>query len=316
MITLTMLGTSALLPIPGRALASVFLECGGHGILFDCGEGTQSAARAAGVSLMRMDLLALTHYHGDHIFGIPGLLQTMHSMNRTKPLILTGPAGLEAQMRPILQLAGSLSFDLSLMPMPEAGRFLSESLEGARLTAFPTEHRVPSQGYCFELERKGRFQPDNADALGIPRKLWGQLQKGETVVCEGQVFSPAQVMGEKRKGLRVVFSGDTTCCKSLTEAAKGSDLLILEGTYGDSADVQLATERGHMTFAMAAETAKAAGARKLWLTHFSQRLEEPDSYLPFAAEIFPETVVCKDGMQMTLSFDPDAEKSGQGCTKE
>lgn len=309
MMTLTMLGTSALLPIPGRALASVFLECGGHGILFDCGEGTQTAARAAGVSLMRMELLALTHYHGDHIFGIPGLLQTMQSLNRTRPLILTGPAGLEVQMRPILQLAGGLPFDVRLMPMPEAAGFLSEMLEGAKLRAFPTEHRVPSQGYCFELERKGKFQPEKAAALGIPRPLWGRLQKGESFVFEGKRIDPSLVMGEKRRGLRFVFSGDTTCCDSLTEASKDADLLVLEGTYGDSADAQLARDRGHMTFAMAAETARAAGARRLWLTHFSQRLEEPEKYLPFARELFPETVCSTDGMKITLSFDPEMDKA-------
>ena len=309
MITLTMLGTSALLPIPGRALASAFLECGGYGILFDCGEGTQSAARAAGVSLMRTELLALTHYHGDHIFGIPGLLQTMQSMNRNRPLIVTGPAGLELQMRPILQLAGSLPFDVRLMPMPEAGRFLSEILDGAKLTSFPTEHRVSSQGYCFELERKGKFQPEKATMLGIPRSFWGQLQKGKNIIYDGQMYYSTQVMGEKRRGLRVVFSGDTTCCESLTEAAKGADLLILEGTYGDNTDTQLARERGHMTFAMAAETARAAGVRRLWLTHFSQRLEDPESYLPFASSIFPDTVCSTDGMQITLSFESDSENA-------
>ena len=179
MIDITLLGTAALAPIPGRALTAALLTCGGRSILFDCGEGTQTAARGAGVSLMKTDLIALTHYHGDHIFGLPGLLQTMGSLGRTDPLAITGPEGLAEKMAPILELTGWVAYPVRLIPLPAEGLCLRQLEahwpERARLTAFPTEHRVSSQGYCFALGRAGEFQPERARALGVPVRQWSRL---------------------------------------------------------------------------------------------------------------------------------------------
>ena len=177
MIDITLIGTAALLPIPERALTAVLLTCGGRSVLFDCGEGTQTAARKAGVSLMKTDLIALTHYHGDHILGLPPLLQTMCSMGRTEPLAVAGPEGLAHAMAPILQLAGWVTFEIRLLELPPEGlalRTLSANWPvGARLTAFPTAHKIPSQGYCFTLPRAGSFLPQKARALGVPVQYWG-----------------------------------------------------------------------------------------------------------------------------------------------
>ena len=176
MIDITLLGTSALVPLPDRALTAVALTCGGHTILFDCGEGTQAAARKADVSLMKTDIIALTHYHGDHVFGLPGLLQTMFCLGRTEPLYITGPVGLEEELAPILKLAGWTSYEIILFRLPDGGLRLEELGKGwpseARLTSFKTEHRVPSQGYCFTLSRAGKFLPEKAKALGVPMLRW------------------------------------------------------------------------------------------------------------------------------------------------
>lgn len=307
MIDITLIGTAALFPLPERALTAAMLSCGGHTILFDCGEGTQTAARKAGVSLIKADIIALTHYHGDHIFGMLGLLQTMCCMGRTETLYITGPAGLQEELEPILKLVGWTSYDISLIEMPEDGLVLAELVNGwpagAKLTAFETEHRVSSQGYCFTLSRAGKFMPQKAKELGVPTNQWGLLQKGQSVQVGETTVLPAQVMGEARKGIKFVISGDTTACETLITAAKGADLLICEATYGENEQAQLAIDHGHMNFAQAACVAEKAEVKELWLAHFSQMIEDPQEYLPNAIEIFPNTVCGQDGMSTTLRFE-------------
>lgn len=307
MIDVTLLGTSALLPLPERAETAATLACAGRSILFDCGEGTQMAARKAGVSLMQVDLIALTHYHGDHIFGLPGLLQSLSCAGRTQPLRITGPEGLREAMQPILALVGWTAYPIELMDMPEGGLRMADLDSGwpaqARLTAFGTAHRVSSQGYCFTLSRAGRFMPERARALGVPVNRWGDLQKGHSVQAGGATILPEQVLGKPRRGLKVVFSGDTAVCHALTDAAADADLLIAEATYAENEQAEMAAERGHMTFAQASETAARAGARTLWLTHYSQMIEDPMAYLPAAQAVFPGTVCGQDGMRATLRFD-------------
>ena len=307
MIDITLLGTSALVPLPERAETAAALTCAGHTILFDCGEGTQSAARKARVSLLKADMIALTHYHGDHIFGLPGLMQTMGIMGRAEPLYITGPEGLREALAPIVSLAGWLPYELRLTELPADGLRLAEQMpgwpEGARLSAFQTAHRVPSQGYCFQLDRAGSFQPQAARALGVPTELWGRLQRGEAVQVDGALVTPQQVLGAPRRGLKFVFSGDTTPCEALERSARDADLLICEATYGENDQAQLALDHGHMTFAQAAQLARDAGARRLWLAHYSQMIKDPAQYLPNARAFFPDAVCGEDGMSITLRFE-------------
>ena len=304
MIDIILLGTSALLPLPERALTSAVIFCEGHSILFDCGEGTQTSARKHGVSLMKTELIALTHYHGDHILGIPGLLQTMSCMGRTEKIYITGPYGLHDAMKPILTLTDFISFDVELITLPEDGLKLCELIKGwpsgARLTAFKTEHRVPSQGYCFTLSRQGKFYPERAQALNIPVKLWHVLQSGESITLNDRVIMPSDVMGEARKGLKIIFTGDTTKCDSIINASRDADLLICEATYGEDSQAEKAKDYGHMNFAQAAEIARDADVKRLWLTHFSQVMRDPHTYLPNAQKIFPEAICSYDGIKMTL----------------
>ena len=315
MIDVTLLGTAALMPIPGRALAAATLACGGRAILFDCGEGTQTAARRAGVSLMKADVIALTHYHGDHIFGLPGLLQSLNVAGRAEPLYVAGPEGLAAAMAPILQLAGRTGFEVRLIGIPREGLRLSELARGwpeaARLSAFATEHRTPSQAYRFTLDRAGRFMPERAMALGVPTAQWSLLQRGGRARVGDAFIEPEQVLGKPRRGLKVAFSGDTALCDGLVRAAEGADLLICEATYGEDGQAELAAEHGHMNFAQAAEAARRAGVRRLWLTHYSQMIDDPAQYLPNAASIFPNAACGKDGLSVTLRFD-----SGEGECNE
>lgn len=309
MIDVTLLGTAALAPIPERALAAAALQCAGRVLLFDCGEGTQTAARRFGVSLMRADVIALTHYHGDHTFGLPGLLQTMNVQGRTSPIHITGPEGLSEALAPILQLTGHTDYDVRLIDIPPEGLSLHALAPawpaGARLRAFPTRHRVPSQGYVFALERAGRFLPERARALGVPVGLWGNLQRGQSVGIDGRTVDPAEVLGPGRRGLTVACSGDTAACDELVEASRGVDLLICEATYGENGQAEMATEYGHMTFSQAAAVAARAGARRLWLTHYSQMITDPMEYLPNAQAIYENAVCGADGMRETLRFEEE-----------
>ena len=307
MLDVTLLGTAALMPIPDRALTAATITCGGHTILFDCGEGTQAAARRAGVSLMKADVIALTHYHGDHIFGLPGLMQTQEVFGRIQPLTIVGPVGIVAALRPIMELVGHTGYPVRLMELPPEGVRMCDLAQGwpeaARLSPFPTEHRVPSQGYGFTLGRAGKFMPERAKALDVPVKLWSQLQKGQSVQAGGITVRPEDVLGAPRKGLKVVFTGDTALCDSLVSAAAGADLMICEATYGDNNHAQLAAEYGHMVFAQAAEAARRAGVKRLWLTHYSQVVEDPQIYRPNATAIFENAVCGVDGMSTTLRFE-------------
>lgn len=303
------------MPLPDRALTSLLLSYKGRSILFDCGEGTQSAARKAHVSLMKTDLIALTHYHGDHIFGLPGLLQTMGCLGRTQPLYMIGPGGLENVMELIAALSGQLPFRIyTLFPMEGSENRdlfsfrISDYIPGwpdeVSLTVFKTDHRVESCGYRFYVRRPGKFNPDNALKAVIPQKYWGVLQRGESVMLnDGRMISPEAVLGPERRGLCVVFSGDTSPCGNLRKASADADLLICDATYGDSSQADQAEKYGHSTFAEAAETAKDAGVKSLWLTHFSQIMKDPEEYLNNATEIFPDSVCGKDGLSVSLRFE-------------
>ena len=303
MIDITLIGTAALHPLPDRALTAALLSCGGRAILFDCGEGTQSAARAAGVNALGVDMIALTHYHGDHTFGLPGLLQTMNVQGRTAPLVITGPGDLKQALAPILALVGWTGYPILLTPMPGEGLRLPGWPEGARLTAFPTRHTVPSQGYVFELARAGRFDPERARALNVPQAQWKTLQRGEKVNVSGRQVEPREVMGPPRKGIKFVFSGDTRPCERLVEAARDADLFICEATFADDTQAEAANQHGHTLFSQAGEMAARAGAKRLWLAHYSHMVEDPLAALPQAQAHFPGAACGEDGKRITLRFE-------------
>lgn len=309
MLTVTMIGTAATMPLPERATACAAMAYRGRWLLFDCGEGTQIAARRANVSLMKVDAVCLTHYHGDHIFGLPGLLQTLGTMDRKEPLTIIGPEGLQAAMAPILALAGDeLPYGVRLMTLPPEGLALNQLHKSwtaqARLTAFSTQHRVTSQGYAVTLARSGKFQAEKALALGVPQSQWRQLQLGESITVEGRIIQPQDVVGMPRRGLKAVYSGDTMPCPALAEAATDADLLICEATYPTQDYADKAAQFGHSTYADAGTLAREAGARRLWLTHYSAIISDPEVHLPQAQAEYPDARCGYDGMTETLQFSP------------
>ena len=307
MLTITLLGTAATMPLPDRALTTAVAECVGHSLLFDCGEGTQAAARRAGVNLMKLDAICLTHYHGDHIFGLPGLLQTLGCQGRTKPLAVYGPAGM-AEVWPALRtLIGPLPYPIRAEVVDTAPIALSAFgwPEGAVLTPVPTRHRVPSRGYRLTLARAGRFQPEKARALGVPVADWKRLQHGESIRAGERVVAPAEVLGPPRRGLKFVFSGDTAPCPALEQAAQGADLFICDATYAEPEQEAQARQYGHSTFGQGAAMAARAGAKRLWLAHYSPMITDPEEYKNAAQEIFPAAECGFDGKTITLQFEEE-----------
>lgn len=298
MLTVTLLGTGGTQPLPERALAALAVSVGGGTVLLDCGEGTQTALRRWGVSAYRLHTVLLTHYHGDHILGLPGLLQTLSSLGRTAPLTVVGPAGLEAVAAPMAALAGPLPFAVHWR---QAGQepFAAGPLT---VTPFPLEHRVPCCGYALTLPRAGRFDPGRARAAGIPVVLWSRLQAGQTV--EG--FTPDQVLGPPRRGLKVVYATDTRPCPAVTEAAREADLLCMDATYADDADLDKAKLYGHATCRETGALAAEAGVRRLWLTHYSAAVTDLAPGLAAAQRAYPDAVAGTDGMRLELDFDKES----------
>ena len=300
MLDICLLGTGGMMPLPNRYLTSLMVRCGGESLLIDCGEGTQVALRRRGWSSHDISTILLTHFHADHISGLPGILLTMGNAERKEPVQIVGPKGAARIVEAVRVIAPGLPFPIEVKEIGGSGE--SFSANGMRITAFKVAHNMPCYGYALELDRQGRFNADEAKRLGIPLKCWNPLQKGMTVESEGRVFTPEMVLGAPRKGLKVVYCTDTRPVPAIGEHAKGADLFICEGMYGEPDKKQKAIEHRHMTMQEAAEIALAADPAEMWLTHYSPACVKPDQFAAEIRSIFPRTVFPKDGHSAELRF--------------
>ncbi|MCQ2493978.1 MAG: ribonuclease Z [Lachnospiraceae bacterium] len=301
MLDVCLLGTGGMMPLPYRWLTSLMMRYNGSSILIDCGEGTQIAMREKGWSPNPIDVICFTHYHADHISGLPGMLLNMGNADRTEPLLLIGPKGLERVVNALRVIAPELPFELKFMEITEPEQVFE--FDGYRLKAFRVNHSMVCYGYTMEIDRQGRFDKDRAEAAQIPMKFWSKLQKGEIIEDDGAVYTPDMVLGEARKGLKVTYCTDTRPTESLTKAAAGSDLLILEGMYGDPEEADKARQKKHMTMQEAAQIAADVNAGELWLTHYSPSMNWPDNYRDAVKAIFPKAHISKDGRSVELNFE-------------
>ena len=304
MFDITLLGTGGMMPLPYRYLTSLMLRYGGKGILIDCGEATQCAMRKKSLSPKGIDTILFTHYHADHISGLPGMMLSMANADRTEPVLLAGPKGLERIVRSLLVIAQGLPFDIKLREL--GGSEEEFDIFGMHVKAFKVNHNVTCYGYSVSVNRAGRFNAEEAKRLEIPLKFWNPLQKGN--ICrddEGRVYTPDMVMGKERRGLKVTYTTDTRPTKSIEVNAGGSDIFICEGMYGDPGDHHKAREKKHRMFTEAAQLAKAADVKELWLTHYSPSLTDPREYIHLAREIFPETAASKDGRAKELRYEEE-----------
>ncbi|MFM9106656.1 MAG: ribonuclease Z [Chloroflexota bacterium] len=310
MLEAVLLGTGGMLPLPGRWLSSLLVRSGGHLILFDCGEGTQVAWRVTGWGFRKLSAICISHTHADHIAGLPGLLHAAANSGRTEPVPIFGPPGTGAVVAGLRTIAPDLPYSAPVNELEDGATFsLPGGLSG---TVAAGLHGMEVIAYRLDLPRRPRFLVDRAEALGVPRDRWRALQAGTPVEAGGRIIRPDEVTGPPRPGLSLAYVTDTRPLPRLADLARGADLLVCEGTYGDDADRPKAIERRHMTFAEAAALASAAEARRLWLTHFSPALDDPEGWRESAAAVFPEVTVGRAGLREKLAFrdDPGAAADG------
>lgn len=300
MLDVCLLGTGGMMPLPYRWLTSLMVRYNGSSLLIDCGEGTQIAIKEKGWSFKPIDVICFTHYHGDHISGLPGLLLTMGNADRTEPLTLIGPKGLERVVNALRVIAPELPFPIKCIEIREPEETFE--MNGYRLKAFRVNHNVLCYGYTMEVDRAGKFDVERAKEAEIPQKYWGILQKGEPVEEGGNVYTPDMVLGPARKGIKLTYCTDTRPTESMKNNAAGSDLFICEGMYGEKDKLKKAKEYKHMTFYEAAQVAKEAGVKEMWLTHYSPSLTRPEEYMDEVRAIFPQAIAAKDRRSAELVF--------------
>lgn len=301
MLDVCLLGCGGMMPLPRRWLTALMMRHNGSSILIDCGEGTQIAIKEKGWSFKPIDVICFTHYHGDHISGLPGLLLTMGNAERQEPLTLIGPKGLERVVNALRVIAPELPFEIKFMEIQGAEQTFE--MNGYRIRAFRVNHNVLCYGYTVEIDRAGRFDAERAKAAGIPLKCWNPLQKGNEVEMDGVRYTPDMVLGPARKGIKLTYTTDTRPTASIVKNAAGSDLFICEGMYGEAGKEQKAVEYKHMTFQEAAKLAKEAGVKELWLTHYSPSLIRPEEFMEDVRRIYANAQPGKDGKSVELRFE-------------
>lgn len=297
------LGTSGSMPTQSRSSSAIAIRRKGEIIFFDCGEGTQRRMVEAHIGFRRRTKMFISHLHGDHVLGLPGLIQTMTLLQRDRPLNIYGPEGLVAFIQAFSSVLGGPGFTVKICEISSEGIVFRGSEYD--VMAVRADHDGPSWSYVLaEHPRPGRFHPGKARALGVPEgPLWGKLQHGENVeLRDGRTVESRDVVDAPRRGMKIVYSGDTRPTEGLLEAASGADVLIHEATFDDSLTCK-ADENRHSTVTQAAQVAKEAGVGTLVLTHISSRYPDASILLEEAVNVFPNTMIAEDLLELELPLD-------------
>ncbi|MDD3278884.1 MAG: ribonuclease Z [Lachnospiraceae bacterium] len=311
MLDVCLLGTGGMMPLPGRWLTALMTRYNGSNLLIDCGEGTQVAIKECGWTFKPIDVICFTHYHADHISGLPGMLLTIGNADRTEPLTLIGPKGLERVVSALRVIAPELPFPIKCIELSENEQTIQ--VAGYHITAYRVKHAVICYGYTITIPRIGKFDVERAKEQGIPMKYWNPLQKGQTIQAEEGIYTSDMVLGTPRKGIKLTYCTDTRPVPSIVEHAQDADLFICEGMYGEPDQDAKARDKKHMTFQEAGKLAREAKVQEMWLTHYSPSLVHPEQYIDSVRSIFPNTIAARDGRMKELLFD---EEKADGAKHE
>ena len=304
MIDLVLLGCGGNMPMPNRFLSSVFINYQGRKILIDCGEGTQISMRMKNCGFKNIDLICITHLHGDHIIGLIGLLSTIGNSSRKEDLTIIGPIGIIQAINAIRVLVEYLPYKINVIENPN-GNFsiLNNNLKDLEISTLNLEHSTECLGYSFYFKRKAKFNIEKANKNKVPKILWQKLQKGQNLEFEGSIYTPDMVLGDNRKGIKISLITDTRPIFSIPKFIENSDLFICEAMYGDDLDICKAVKNKHMTFREAANLARIGNVKQLLLTHFSPSLKDPYFYKENATSVFENTIIGEDRLELHLNFD-------------
>lgn len=313
MVDICLLGCGGGMPMPLRYLSATLINFKGRKILIDCGEGTQVSMRIVGWGFKSLDVICITHCHGDHIVGLPGLLSTIGNSGKTTPLTIVGPDGINDVVNGLRVIAKHLPYDINIIENPtylsfslgkdgmlvnnESGQIVLETLE--------LDHSSPCLGYKFYFKRDRKFSVEKAEKNKVPKVFWNRLQKGETIIHEGKEYNGNMVLGDERRGIKVSLITDSRPLEKINNFIKFSDLFICEGTYGNEEDVEKAIKNKHMTFGEAATVAKNGEVSELLLTHFSPSMINPKEYLNNSKNVFFNTIIGYDRLMKQLTFKDD-----------
>lgn len=300
MLEVILVGTGGTVPTKDRRLTGLLVRHDGRELLIDCGEGMQVGIKACGLTLGRIDTILLTHFHADHVAGLPGLLLSMGNEGRTEPVSIAGPEGCAHVVESLRVIAPELPFQIRYTEWKQP--VVTVPFAALSVTAFAVAHRVPCYGYRIRLARPGKFDPALAEKNGVPLAAWNAIQKHGQVTLDGVTYTGEMVMGQARRGLCVTYVTDTRPLPLIAEMAKDADLFVCEGMFADPDKQARAEESGHMTFSEAATLAAAAQPRRFWLTHYSAALPDPEAHLDVARSIFAGAECGFDGKRELIRF--------------
>ncbi|KKY02888.1 ribonuclease Z [Paraclostridium benzoelyticum] len=304
MVEITLLGCGGSMPVPNRYLSSLLINYRGRKILIDCGEGTQVSMKIANCGFKTIDYICITHLHGDHIIGLPGILSTIGNCGRTEMLTIIGPKGIKEVIEAFKLIVKELPYDINIIENPKEDILVSNNYinKDIIISTLEVEHSTPCIAYSFYIKRKAKFDMEKAIKNNVPKILWSKLQNGREIKLEGKIYTKDMVLGQPRKGIKISFVTDTRPIKAIMDFVDNSDLLVCEGMYGDDCDLERAIKNKHMTFRESATIAKQSNVETMVLTHFSPIIKDPNIYIENAMEVFENTIIGTDRLKLNLLF--------------
>ena len=303
MLDICLLGTGGMMPLVNRYLTSLMVRCDGSSLLIDCGEATQLAIKKAELTTKPIDYILFTHFHADHISGLPGLLLEMKNSDRTEDITIVGPKNVIEVVNALRIIATDLPFKIKFIEIDDDHGFVD--LKPYRIEYFKLKHKLTCLGYNIYLNRLPEFIIDKAKSNNIPLRFWNKLQHGETCYDKDNnlTYTPDMVMGEERKGLKLTYRTDTRPCENIYKYCNSSNLFICEGMYGDDSKIDNAKKYLHMTMNEACDIALKTNPKEMWLTHYSPSEVRPKNYEKELKERFKNIKICKDGEKKVLNFE-------------